>query len=473
MAGAIATIRKAYTSIFNVFLYLLPVFVVLGIFDYRFHNYFWPGEAGGGGATGELFFRLHPGLAMFDFFSILDFYLLIVFGLYILGVLGLQIFVPRLKWRWQYLSIAFVVLGLIVAGVSYNPSEPVIKSFWFEIYHLYVTPVALFFVLAFAVKDRVVFRQLQISLMGVLSLFGMLAIYEYFSGALPGDNLDFLGRLVWPYIDPFVDMKYESANWLSYIFGPGLILGVVSLREKLGKGLGKWLNKFFEQLKKPQDYFLEGLCIVVSLVVLLLTKSYTGIGITALILGLYVFISVPKKTRKYLVIGFVVLLMVGIASQYNTRKFQILIGNDTQETSLHRRAQIYTFNYEALKENVFVGIGPGNYQSYFRENQERFLDPVIPELEIPPHPHNLLTGWWSDLGIFGMVGMLLIYVMAFVEFFRKKRSGFVLVLIYFLGHGFLDLPYSLPENTIMFWMFLAFLFIDKTLSEKRSQAKKA
>jgi len=259
-----------------------------------------------------------------------------------------------------------------------------------------------------------------------------------------------LERLAWPYINPFGEMEAESANWLSYLFGPSLILSFIGLFKKFVSRGWNW--------KKLIS--VEALCVLISGLVLTLTKSYTGIGVVGLILIGILFVWLPVRLRKYAVIGIALMAMIFVATQYNTRKFQILIGNDSQETSLNRRSQIYTFNYEAFKEYPLEGIGPGNYQAFFRDNVDRYLpDNDIPEIEMPPHPHNLVTFWWSDLGIFGFLAAVMIYVMVLLTMSRGGKSAgvrnmYFFVVLYFLGHGLLDLPYAMEENSLMFWVLL-------------------
>lgn len=416
-------------KVLNFLIYLVPVFLIAGIFDYRFHDYFWPDLN---------FFRIIPSSRMFDFFSIFDAFLLFVFAGYLIS--------PRVekKVKWIDFTVLFLIIGLILSKVFYTQIEPSIKSYWFQVYLNYVNPILLFFVLMFSLKDAKVFRNFSNILMIVFSLFGLVILFEYFTGLMPGETKDFLMRLAWPYIDPFFGLKAESANWLSYLFGPMAIFGSVNLVQKI------------KEKKKVFSYLLEIFCILISILILVLTKSYTGIGVTFLIISLLVFINIPKKAKKYFALCFALLIAIFIATQYNTTKFQILLGNYNKENSIQRREQIYTFNYEAFKENWLTGIGPGNYQSFFKENMEEYIGTAIPEEEIPPHPHNLVTHFWSDLGIFGLLAALSLYIGTFYELIvKRKKVLYFLIPLYFLAHGMLDLPYGLEENSILFWVFLA------------------
>jgi O-antigen ligase len=416
-------------KVLNILIYLVPVFLIAGIIDYRFHNYFWPDLN---------FFRIIPSLRMFDFFSIFDAFLLLVFAGYLIS--------PRIekKVKWIDFTILFLIIGLILSRIFYVQIEPSIKSYWFQVYINYANPILLFFVLMFSLKDVKVFKNFSNILMIVFGFFGLVILFEYFTGLLPGETRDFLMRLAWPYIDPFFGLKAESANWLSYLFGPMVIFASVHLAQKI------------KEHKKVLNYLVESLCIFISVLVLILTKSYTGIGVTFLIIALLVFINIPRKAKKYFTLGFVLLIAIFIATQYNTQKFQILLGHYSKENSIERREQIYTFNYEAFKENWLKGIGPGNYQSFFKENMEKYIGTVIPEEEVPPHPHNLVTHFWSDLGIFGLIAALSLYIGTFYELIvKRKKALFFLIPLYFLAHGMLDLPYGLEENSILFWVFFA------------------
>ena len=443
-------VSRGFKFVFDWSLCLLPVFIVAGIIDFRFHDYFWPGLD-----------ALRPlgSLAMFDLFSVASLFVWFLVAVYLVAALFVREIRPRLGFRWIYLVLIFLAAGVVVSKVSYVGLEPVIRSFYFQVYINYISPVLMFLVLYFGLSGKggegregraKLFERFQRSFLIVFGLFGLTILFKYFLGVLPGGSVDYLDRLAWPYIDPFFEMKAESANWLSYIFGPTLVLAVL-----------RGVKKIFAAKKVAwKSLWLGGVFVLIAGLILLLTKSYTGLAVTGLLCLYLLFINVPRTWKKYIVAGVVVLMIGFVVTQYNTRKFQILIGNDSQETSLNRRSQIYTFNYEAFKMYPLEGIGPGNYQAFFRENVDEILpEHGIPEIELPPHPHNLATFWWSDLGIFGFLAILMIYAMTFFGIFRPERNEYFVVVGYFLAHGLLDLPYAMEENSLMFWVFLAMALV--------------
>jgi len=121
--------------------------------------------------------------------------------------------------------------------------------------------------------------------------------------------------------------------------------------------------------------------------------------------------------------------------------------------------QIYELSYRAFEDYPLAGIGPGNYQGFFRDNVAGYLGEAgesFPQIEVPPHPHNLIINFWSDLGVFGLMAIALIYfIVGYRVFIQREPNLVLLVLIYLLVHGLLDLPYGTSENSALFWITMA------------------
>ncbi|MBU0981712.1 O-antigen ligase family protein [Patescibacteria group bacterium] len=406
----------------NYFLSLLPVFIVLGIIDYRFSNYFWPGLD---------FVQVWSGAKMFDFLSVLTVYCAATVLVWMISG-GWQ-----MPLRWFHGVIGLILTGLLIGGFAYSPVEPQIKSFWVQMVVNYFMPIAVFLVAAGAFTRSGKLRDAFIKVFLVsFSILGVLCIFQFFSGVLPGESKDFLGRAVWPYIDPFSDMKAESANWLAYLFGPTLLLSAV---------------QFFRS--RSALYLIS---FVIAAIVLFLSKSYTGLFVSGFLVVVLMFFQVPKKWRVSVLAGALIAGVLLVVSQWNTPKFQVLLGNYELPNSIERRVQIYSFTWEMMGERLVQGIGIGNYQSFFRAHQGEVFEVPIPEIELPPHPHNLLMNAWSDLGIAGLLGFLVLYGGALWFFLKDPNKGvFFLVFMYPLGHGVMDVPYGLEEVSQIFWILLA------------------
>lgn len=416
----------------------IPYMIIAGILDYRFHNYYfsWLNH-----------YRPLINEKMFDFFSVFDGYIYIVAFLFLVNVVKndeLRSNVKKIISQKNVLVTAGVVLvASLLSIATYSPVEPIIHGVGNYLHEIFLIPLCVFVVLASVESDtsNEFEKTFLLNIVIAFSLLGALTIYEFFNADLPGASRDFLDRAVWPYIDPFYDKKAESANWLSYLSAPLALIGITQCKR--------------HENKLTQTILLIG--IAVGLSVLILSKSYTGIVAFAASVGLFFFTKI--KTIKMKVVLVLLLLFIGgifVYSQRDTRKFQILMGNYSKENSIQRRAQIYTVSTSMLLEKPFTGVGPGNYQSAFKNKMLSVLEKPIPEDEVPPHPHNLVLDWWSELGIGGLIAIVSMYFIVIRRWFGSNMTNTGLIVItYFLFHGFLDVPYGLSEVATLFWIMWA------------------
>lgn len=407
--------NKIYSKIQNFIVYLLPFFLVLGILDYRYHSYYWPNF--------DVFSYLSVG-NFFDYFSLFSLFLVLFF---------LFSFFKNFRFnKILTLLLLTILVGGLVSIFSNNLLDPILRNPWIYLLQVYVLPALLGLVLVNRLKDKVVKDNFEVSLICCFSFLALLTIVQFYFNVFPGESMDFMGRAVWPYIDPFADMKPESANWLAFIYAPMVLLGIMKAID--GK---KWI-------------ILPSLILLFAL---FLSESYGGI-ITLFVLSFaYLFVKVSAKARLGLFAFGILSVLVIFVTQYSSPKFQALIGNYHMPNSIERRVQICEFNYKSLQKNLFTGLGLANYQSNFRENQSNYLSETIPEVELPPHPHNLAFNFWSDLGLLGLISIIFIYLYAFYNLFKQNWS--FLLIMYPLIHGLIDTPYILEETTMMFWILLA------------------
>ena len=405
----------------------LPTFLILGIFDYRFNNYFW-----------QQFNQIRPFQeAMFDFFSIFSLFT-IVFSIFSF----LMILTKRkIKLNPKIISISLfiapLILALILSYFTHQPIEPIIKSLNAQLINNFILPILLFVSLLINFHhNKSLFQLFQKSILINFSLFAILILSQFFFQLFPGQHIDYLGRLVWPYIDPFFDLKAESANWLGFLFGPVSLLALLNYKQK-------W----------------PILTLILSLTIILLSQSYTSIIILIALFFLYFFLQASSKTKIYIILTTFLLSSIILISQYNTPKFQILIDqyDHGKPNSIYRRSQIYQVSWHLIKQNPIHGLGAGNYQNLFHLKMLEVLPEAIPNDEVPPHPHNLLLHFYNEIGIFGFLWLLMTYALVSQQILYKKHLYF-LTVAYTLGHGLRDTPFSLQENSSIIFIMLAICF---------------
>jgi O-antigen ligase len=286
---------------------------------------------------------------------------------------------------------------------------------------------------------------------------GGLSLLQYFTGIFPGVITDFTARLVWPYVD-FLDMKAQSANWLAFMMLPGFILSFGVLFLEYRKGLrrrrteGAWSS--FSNLGAVITFIITGL-------VLLLVQSYgafLGLGVAVVLL---LFRNLPFK--KFLV-AFGILIVLGggyFWYQKDSAKYKIITNEVTHKyvNSIDARGDIWKMNMAIVQKNWVLGVGLNQYQNYFRLFHQEVLGKTFLEQHIPPHPHNFFLGFWLNLGIFGLVGILVILGGMFYRFALEKQNLAMFVMIGILLHGMVDIYYWKQEIVYVFWLVILFAYL--------------
>ena len=194
------------------------------------------------------------------------------------------------------------------------------------------------------------------------------------------------------------------------------------------------------------------------------TYSYGAfLGIFAGILYL-VIKSKGLKIRNVYLLGFVVLLTLGMMLASSGKFGQIM--NSENRSSFHSRVMIWNATEEIIKDNLFLGIGPGTFQETYLGYSEKFDEPYL-EWAVP-QPHNIFLAFYLQTGLIGFVGFLLILIWFFLDKDIKStypRSELEIVyiinaiMIYIIVHGFVDTTYWKNDLALMFWILVGIKFI--------------
>jgi len=419
---------------------LLPWAVLLGIFQVNFQK-FLP------------FQRIFKGAYFFDYFTVTDIFVSVLLAVFMIGLITKKIQFTERKVPTE-LTIAMVLL--LLAGVLelmfLTTYEPVLTtaSEYFRGLFLYPMLVTILFV---RTLDETMVQKFLKSYVIMVMSFCVLALIQFTFGIFPGAMRDFTGRLTWPYID-FLTLKSGSANWAAFLVTPTLMFAAMKNVDLVFKRAhAKRKEKIFWIAAKA----LSGL-------VLVLTQSYGALVAVAVAALFYCFRALPwKKFLKIFIICFI-LLALGFAAVTQTKKYQILTGQQDFrfDTSATSRVDIYKMNLAMIEANPLLGVGLNQYQSYFTLNQEKVLGHTLNESHIPPHAHNFFMSFWTNLGVFGFLGML---ILVFGIFWRTKFSPdhpAVFILLAIMIHGLLDSYYWQQDIAYSFWIIVAMCYLYTT-----------
>lgn len=121
----------------------------------------------------------------------------------------------------------------------------------------------------------------------------------------------------------------------------------------------------------------------------------------------------------------------------------------------------YTWDYLNKNSNNFIfGTGIGQFFKKIQKpvNDFKKIEPLI-------YPHNLFLNFWSEIGLFGMMLFVTIYIIAAkvsLKIFKQEKYFGIAVLsaiIIFFIHGLVDVPYFKNDLSFLWWVLLAIIAI--------------
>jgi len=153
-----------------------------------------------------------------------------------------------------------------------------------------------------------------------------------------------------------------------------------------------------------------------------------------------------------------------------------LVKSDKQLGTLGDRIVLWMSAWEIFKDNVFFGIGRGNYNLHVREYYEK--EKVHFEVITHGHPHSIYFETMASKGLVGLIvlGFIIFYVFRNYLFWRKHKLRFVdTALIHMLSITIIGIGASAPliKNNFMaiFLCYLA-IFFSSMEKEYRNNANK-
>ena len=430
MKNLARTVQKAL-------LYLSPWILLFGLYRHNFQQ----------------FFPYNPtlkGPEFFDFFTVMDGYMLIILVLFIAGgVSGLiKPHVRRIPLEWWIGAGLLVVAGYLQVFLQ-TPIDPVLSTPDLYVRQFILYPV-LFSFIALTTLDKKSVRPLVYSYVGMVCALCLGSLFQFATNYFPGATVDFTGRLVWPFID-FLTLDIASANWLAFFVTPTVILSFSAL------------IRLFSKKKWSLAIILWSFSFLISGLLLYLTQSYGAYIAIFIAFTLYLYKSLPLKR---FIAGFIILLTLGVGiffAQQNSYKYKIISGaQETQfDNSLTSRGDIMRMNMHIVQTHMWLGVGLNQYQSYFAQNYKTVLEKEYNESHFPPHAHNFFLSFWTNTGFLGFIGMLiLIFGMLWKRALRPSfPAQFVIVAI--ITHGLIDSFYWRQEIAYTFWIIITFVYLYK------------
>jgi O-antigen ligase len=109
------------------------------------------------------------------------------------------------------------------------------------------------------------------------------------------------------------------------------------------------------------------------------------------------------------------------------------------------RLCIWEGTYNLIRNNPILGTGLAGFQKLYSEEYTTCdAEPLV-------YPHNIFLNFWTELGLIGLIGFLIVLG----TILRAPFNVYMPFFVYFVVHGLVDVPYFKNDLALMFWIFLA------------------
>jgi O-antigen ligase len=337
-----------------------------------------------------------------------------------------------------FIFLILFTLSSIIAWIvnlsafNWTNSSGLIKSFIILpiIFSLFTS----FFISKSYIKPFNLWKSFFIST-GIVSILGIVAIIT--------NNLTFDKRL---------SLFYDSPNHLAMMLSPAIIIGLWMLFYK------KSLNKKF--LSKKESFCLIILILIFLIINLFFTKSLGAIIATLIsIIFLYLLrrksFILTKASKFFILLLIFTSTIIALNTSYLTNKLDYIPA--LQPSSFDSRVTIYQSSEKIAKNNFPWGIGPGNFQFFYLNNQKYFAP--YPQWAVP-HAHNNTLHIYLEFGIIAFLSFFILIIIKLFSNKQQKKPEVILalaILIYFLVHGIFDTTIWHNDTTLLFWFTLLLL----------------
>ncbi|MDO6355573.1 O-antigen ligase family protein [Caloramator sp. CAR-1] len=180
----------------------------------------------------------------------------------------------------------------------------------------------------------------------------------------------------------------------------------------------------------------------------------------AFLLGLFVILLIENKKFIAILPAFILPL---IAHPFTRKRFITLLS--IEKITKDARFKLWKTAYLMFKDHFVLGVGHGNYRYFYDDYIKRF-----PELFVRKDlwsPHNSFLKMFAEMGIFGGLNFIFIYIMLFylvIVVYNKTRDYKVIALnligfwvSYLFQNNFNNLMF-IPQLNVFAWLLTALLY---------------
>ena len=297
---------------------------------------------------------------------------------------------------------------------------------------LYAQPLVLFVLMRFfANGDERVLRNFKIAAYVIVGAAGALAVIQYFTlFTLPQEwwgNANEPKRAI---------AFFAHANAFGLFITPLLAWLIPDVVEK------------FNSTDAKKYWYVAAWLVGGAGIFLSLSRgAWLGLAIAA---GVYVLLSANKK----MIIGFAIasLILAGVVASVPNLRYRVLLPFMGEKSAV-ARVSLWNTGWQEISDSPILGKGVNG----FSDNWEKYN--TDPNLEHYNFPHNIFLNFWVDLGLLGLLGMVIVFAATIWQGIKNRRNtlalGALLFVVAMVFHGLIDIPYLKNDLALVFWLMLA------------------
>ena len=193
---------------------------------------------------------------------------------------------------------------------------------------------------------------------------------------------------------------------------------------------------------------------VLGTIAIVLAQSEAAI--VAVVASIFLFLLIQKQTRKTtFLVGIALTVFVSLSPWRDTVVQKLTL----QDYSGQVRVSQWNETWDMLQDRPFFGAGLSGYtQTLAPYHQAK-------QYEIFQYPHNLFLNTWTELGLLGLMGFLLLCTTVLQRFLSTLTDNRTILFSFFplltmFIHGLVDVPFFKNDLSVLTVIFLILFLYD-------------
>jgi len=268
------------------------------------------------------------------------------------------------------------------------------------------------------------------------SIISVYSIYQYFWGYQ--GTLDYLKKINSDFL--------STSSYAKDILIAKRAIGTFPSPNILG---GYLIAVFFISLSLIKNgamhkkWLLSPFLIIIALI---LTKSMGAWLSLIIAFAFLLFFSRRSLEKRKLILVTSSILIALVITFIILNRWDRLMDLENPQNSIIQRLNYWRTAIAVIKDHPFTGVRPGNFQ-------EVFLDYKAGMSTDTRFSHNIFLHQWSETGVPGFIGILLLISIFIIKAGSKSRY-LLLAGLAFILHNLIDNTYFIPQVGLFWWIII-------------------